>query len=57
MVKVYYTVKHEDAKRKLLWDHQAQFDTMKDAMRFITSIKCGGKKGYVLVGKPILEHV
>ena len=57
MVKVYYTVKHEDAKRKLLWDHQAKFDTIKDAMRFIISIKCGGKKGYVLVGKPTLEHV
>ena len=56
MVKVHYTVKREGTK-SMLWDHTIKFDTVKDAMRFINSIKSGGKKGFVLVGKATLEHM
>jgi hypothetical protein len=56
VVKVHYTVKREDDKNNMLWDHKINFDTVKDAMRFINSVKSGGKKGFVLVGKPTLEH-
>jgi hypothetical protein len=55
MVKVHYTVKREGEKRNMLWDHTINFESLKDAMRFVQSLKCGGKKGFVLVGKPTLE--
>jgi hypothetical protein len=55
MVTVHYTVKRDGQLRGRLWDHTIKFESVKDAMRFIRSLECGGKKGYVLVGKPTLE--
>jgi len=55
MVMVHYTVKRDGQVRGRLWDHTIKFESVKDAMRFIRSLECGGKKGYVLVGKPTLE--
>jgi len=57
MVKVHYSVKREGVARGRLWDHTITFNSVKDAMRFIRSLECGGKKGYVLVGKPTLVGV
>ena len=57
MVKVHYTVKRENVKCGMLWEHTMKFETVKDAMRFVNSDKSGGKKGFILVGRPTLEHV
>jgi hypothetical protein len=57
MVKVHYSVKRDGVVRGRLWDHTIKFDNVKDAMRFIRSLECGGKKGYILVGKPTLESM